>query len=375
MDCPSDHFCRSGACVVDAVSVSAGGAHTCVALVGGLAVCWGYNNVGQLGITAPSPTPPTPFTPVTVLNLRGAVAVSAGEAHTCALLTDRTVSCWGSNYLGQLGNGTLTDSNIPVPVLNATGIAAVAAGRTHTCALVSTGGVICFGNNQKGQLGDGTTTNSMMPVAVRNITDAAAVTVGYTHSCALRAGGTVACWGWNGQGQLGNGTTDDTAVPVPVSGLSGVVAIKAGNSSDHMCALLADKTIRCWGYNGWGQVGAGGNSSTAPVTPHGLTGLSVAALAVGANHTCVLLEDRRVACWGANQVGQTGDSFTIGNPTPDPVFVAGLANPKAITASDGHTCVLLEDGGVQCWGGESKGVLGDAANTVSSPAPVFVMRW
>jgi alpha-tubulin suppressor-like RCC1 family protein len=205
--------------LTNAVAIAAGGYHTCALLADGTAKCWGYNGNGQLG----DGTFIDKNTPVTVSGLTNAVAIAGGAAHTCALLSDGTAKCWGNNAEGQLGDGgTFIEKTTPVTVSGLTNAVAIAAGSSHTCALLSDGTVKCWGRNDYGQLGDGTFIDKNTPVTVSGLTNAVAIAASDVHTCALLSDGTAKCWGNNYDGQLGDGTFTPTApygksTPVTVS--------------------------------------------------------------------------------------------------------------------------------------------------------------
>ena len=155
-----------------------------------------------------------------------AKTIAAGNVHTCALIKDGTINCWGSNEFGALGNSSTTSSFVPVAVSGISNATAISAGYYHTCAVLTSGTVRCWGYNVQGQLGNATATDSSVPVTVSGITNATIVAAGDVHTCALLQDGTVQCWGWNQYGQLGNGATGQSSVPVLVSGISKVVAIR-----------------------------------------------------------------------------------------------------------------------------------------------------
>ncbi len=335
-------------------AVSGGGQHTCALLSDGTAKCWGWNGYGQLG----DGTTAEHHTPVTVSGLTDAVAISAGTSHTCALLNDGTAKCWGWNGDGQLGDGTTADHHTPVTVSGLNNVIAINAAGNHTCALFGDGSMRCWGENSHGQLGDGTTMNRSNPVAVSNLSNAVAIGGGEYHTCAVLNDGTVRCWGFNSFGQLGDGTLISQSAPVTVSGLNNATGIAPGRSFGHTCVLLADATVKCWGFNNNGQLGDGTNvSQSSPVAVSGLS--NVIAVVIGWEHSCALLSDGTAKCWGAGYGGS-------------PVPVSGLSNAVAIATGWNHTCALLSDGSAQCWGFNGYGQLGDGTTT-DSVSPVNVL--
>jgi alpha-tubulin suppressor-like RCC1 family protein len=158
--------------------------------------------------------------PTRVLGLTGAVQLTAGGSHSCALRAGGDVVCWGSNFTGALGDGTATTRLVPTPVPALADVVEIRAASGHTCARLGSGGVRCWGWNDKGQVGDDTISSERLaPTDVVDLVDAASLTAGGYHSCALRRDGSVVCWGQNNYGQLGDGTTTNRPAPRAVRGL------------------------------------------------------------------------------------------------------------------------------------------------------------
>ena len=238
----------------DMVKIDAGYAHIAVVKNNGTLWTWGNNEDGQLGIGT-SGYLYNQSTPVQVPGLDRVNSVTAGYAHTVALLKDGSLRAWGSNRAGQLGNGTFESSANPVWVADISNIKSVSAGDYHTLALRNDGMVWAWGDNPFGQLGNNSTTPSTVPIQVAQLSNISAIASGATHSIALRNDGTVWAWGGNALGQLGDGTTKNALLPVMVSGLTNVIAIAAGHY--HSLALKADGTLWTWGENTYGQLGDG----------------------------------------------------------------------------------------------------------------------
>src|SRR5437899_2559725 len=367
--------------VSPAAAVDAGSFHICALLQDGTVRCWGLNDSGQLGDGSTNNS----STPVAVAGVGGAAAVSGGGFHSCALLGNGAVQCWGRNDSGQLGDpATTTFSSVaPVRVTGITTAIAVTAGGFHTCALLADGTVQCWGENDFGQLGNGTsdpapgtpTTFHPTPVTVSGITTAVAISAGGWHTCALLRDGTVQCWGENTYGQLGNGATiappapGRSSTPATVTGITTAIGIEAGIF--HTCAILRDGTLQCWGRNDEGRLGNGTTANSS--TPTTVSGITPAAVAPGAEHACAILRDGTLQCWGDNNWGQLGNGSAAGTASTTPATaVTGITTATAASSGAEHSCAVLQDGSVQCCARNTDGRLGNGTTT-NAFTPVTVV--
>jgi len=355
--CSAGARCEAGRCVASSLTLSLGEHHTCALLPDGVVKCWGGNFNGQLGDGSTTQN----FAPTPVALGESAVSLSVNAQHSCAVLASGGVRCWGHNPLGQLGDGTSTRRLLPVAVVGIVDAVAVSAGRSHTCALLRGGGVRCWGFNNGGQLGTGTAVSSVVPVAVIGLAGpATALAAGGGHTCAVVTDGVLQCWGINSAGQLGDGTTTNRLLPTTI-GLAGPTRA-VSTHTNHTCAIDTAGTARCWGNNFHGTIGDGGSVNVlTPTTPTGLPS-GVASISAGGTQTCAVTSDGAARCWGYNNNGQVGDDTLATRRTPSPVFGLG-AQGVAVFAGDNHSCAVLSSNAAVCWGGNWQGELGDGTTT------------
>lgn len=318
--------------------------------------------------------------PVSANPLTGMDSVSAGQSHTCSVSTDGIVKCWGNNASGQLGSGTVS-SAAPVEVTGLPAVDQVSAGNHHTCVLTVDGGVKCWGRNNAGQLGDGGSPGGSTPVDVVGLgSGVVALASGGWHTCAITAAGAVKCWGSDSFGQLGGAATDScvehlfpgpvpcSTTPIDVDGIAaGAIDIAAAFS--HSCAAMTAGSVKCWGRNHTGQLGDGTFfDRETPVDVGGLSGAPVA-ISAGFWHTCVLNSSDGLECWGANFSGQLGDGSQLNRTQA--VDVSGMTSGVAAVESGyQHTCAILLTASVKCWGHGDLGKLG--THVIQSSLPLDV---
>jgi len=354
----------------------------------GVLLGWGNNTIGTLGngTTNPNLTPSQIAVPGGAADI---VALAPGFVFTLALKADGTVLGWGTNGLGQLGDGTFTSRLTPVQTSgfgSGSGVIAIATGLSHSVAVKSDSSVWTWGSNNNSNLGNPSIVGpSNVPVSVTSLgpgSGVIAVAAGGNFTLALKADGTVWGWGNNANGQLGIGSFAVQPTPVQVKSpdatgfLTGIIALSAPPSGPFALALKSDGTVWAWGLNTNGQLGNGTTmTSNLPVQVQGLTQIVAidAAGAAGNQHSLALRSDGAVFAWGSNANGQLG----TGNNTPSavPVTVAGVAAGSGVvdvSGANGFSLARKADGSVLAWGDNSSGQLGD--NTFfGSPSPVTVV--
>jgi alpha-tubulin suppressor-like RCC1 family protein len=327
-----------------------------------------------------------------------AKAIATGNGHTCAILNDDTVKCWGLNYYGELGYDDTTYRGNTPGSMAALGTVYLGAGRTakaitvggvHTCVILDDKSVKCWGDNDSGQLGYDDTARrgnkrgdmaALMPVNLGVGRSAKAIATGNQHTCAILDDNNVKCWGSNNSGQLGYDSTTywgDTAGSMATletvnlgTGRS-AKAIAVGNT--HTCVILDNNSVKCWGANSVGQLGYGDTTdrgdTVGSMTELGAvnlgSGRSALSITTGDEHTCVILDDNSVKCWGANSFGQLGYGDTTDRgDTAGGMAALGAVNlgsgrsAQSIVAGPLQTCAILDNNTVKCWGRNTDAQLG-----------------
>ena len=358
-------------------NISAGYDHSCGILYNGTAMCWGKGEYGRLG----NGLTDDQLTPVTV-NLpagRTAVSISAGDEHTCAILDDGRAVCWGLGSYGMLGNDDVTIQTNPVYVTMSSErtFTGISAGANHSCALLDNGSAVCWGYGASGRLGNGIITNWATPQYVNLPAGrtATSISAGYSHSCATLDNGSAVCWGAGSYGKLGNGDNGGNPQTNPVFANLGAAQRTATSiivGGGHTCAILDDGSVSCWGSGVNGSLGDGEDGdSTSPIQVDIPSGRTVTGLTSDNNHNCAILDNGSAVCWGSGQFGKMGNGRTTDQFTPDYITPPDGRTVISIDAGNEHLCAVMDNGSAVCWGYGSEGALGDGLNT-GHASPVFV---
>ena len=383
--------------------------HSAVLFKNGTVKCWGFNDYGQLGYGDTEDRGDEPgemgsnLPTVDLGTGRTVKKITAGDNHNIVILDNGTVKCWGDNQFGQLGygdtiqrgdnSGEMGDA-LPIVDLGAGRTAIqIAAGRCHTVVLLDNQTVKCWGLNIYGQLGYGDTTwrgdnpgemgNNLLPVDLGTGRTAVQIAAGGDSSFVLLDNGTVKCWGNNGHGQLGYGDKIDRGDNsgemgnnlLPVDLGTGRTAIQITAGENFAAVLLDNGTVKCWGFNGNGQLGYEDNEDrgdepgemggSLPTVNLGL-GLNPVQISAKYRHSMVLFDNGSIKSWGFNEFGSLGygdtenrgdDPGEMGNNLFTIDLGLGLRARKIFTGGY-HSIILLDNGTVKCWGDNSYGELG-----------------
>ena len=346
--------------------IAAGDKHTCAIAVNDTIWCWGDNSFSQLGSS--DFLEDLSLVPVQTAALPGsriAERIVAGANHTCVLATDGTVWCWGQNGNGNLGDGSFSTQGDPRQALLGTTAVMIAAGGSTTCAALSNNTLKCWGKGNSGQIGNNLSLlSNATPVDTPVSFTVAHLEIGSTHSCAISTIGVAWCWGEFTNGRLGTTAMSNAANPTATALLGGVASEVAAGGT-HTCVLLTNGTVTCFGYNDMGQLGqtptqpASSNSTPTVVT----LAATATHVSVGKQFTCALLSTAAVRCFGDNASGQLG-SGSSGSARNTPNEVTELTGTVVdVVAGAAHACAVMSTGEVRCWGFNDSGQLGIGTNS------------
>ena len=343
-----------------AETLSAGEDHTCILKSNGKAYCWGSNSVGQLG----NGTTKSSMTPVAVSGGIRFKSISTDWDHTCGVSVDDEAYCWGRGRYGRLGNGSSENSLTPTAVSGGLSFASVNSGLAHTCGITTDGDAFCWGRGEDGILGNNSVQSSPVPVPVSGGHSFGSLNAGSATTCGITTDGDAYCWGASDFGALLGQGGDDRDRKLAPGRVAGDFDFKPGSISvglDHVCAIsTADKAV-CWGRGRYGKLGIGSGDGLGVIenlmTPREVKGnLSFASITTGVFQTCGITTDGKAYCWGRNGSGQLGDGTTT--MRVEPVAVSADLSFKAITIGVDHACGISSNDETYCWGDGAGGKLG-----------------
>lgn len=364
-----------------ATSIGQDSGHTCAVTNDGAVSCWGRDHRGQVG-DGQFITTGAPFgvpSPVRVMSLATASSVSLGERHSCALLRDHSMWCWGWDQDDQLGGAVLPSASAqPLEVVQwssdftstspLTGAMQLAAGGWASSMIDGAGTAWSWGANY-GAWSDANCTTSSCQAFQLPCGALRTVATGIFYGCAITTDDRVECWGQNTYDRIGAAVAA-TPTPIEIALPAAASAISIGFG--HTCAVLTDGSAWCWGWNEFGQLGNAAVTATASATPVQVAIDNVAEISVGGAHTCAVKHDGSAWCWGFDSAGQLGNGTTTRSPQPIPTQVVALGtHVSAIRAGDLMTCAIDDTHHLWCWGDNTFGQLGTGSFAPSTlPAEV-----
>jgi alpha-tubulin suppressor-like RCC1 family protein len=405
--CLAGEICQGGSCVCGISALSGGHYTTCgvrsdqrVVCTSqfNAAKCWGGQNSDGTTAGGCGGSNDVGFlTPWAIPGLTSAASFASGGDFGCALKTDGTVWCLGSNNEGKLGNGEAVPSPkaMPVQVMISpsptpaplSGVKQIAAGGNHACALTNGGDVYCWGRNDEGQLGNpnGNSEWAVKMTLPGGLSGVKKVVCGWDHTLAIAGDDRVWCWGSNGNDECG--TAPGGASPAPIVELSNVTDVSSTLRTS--CALRSDQTAHCWGHNPHGQTSVDPTQSTQFPSPTPVPVSNVTHIAAGHGHTCARTSAGAVFCWGRNMKGQLGNGTqdfvtksSIGGssepqaPSPSPQRVllpdGTPLVAKSVTASHQTSCAVVgASDHPYCWGMNKKGQAGGSEINSTYARPIL----
>jgi RHS repeat-associated protein len=325
----------------------------------------GANGVGQLG----DGTATERHTPESILGLHGVRSIASGSNSLGAGSNDTLAVTWsgqlwgtGANSNGELGNGTTTGRSQFEQVSGLSGVVGAAEGANFSLAVESNGNVYSWGRNTNGELGLGNTTEEHTPQQITALSNVTQVAATNESSFALESSGTVWSWGYDGHGQLGDGKTTSETSPHEVPGLTGVTQLAAGHQ--FVIAVKSNGTVWSWGANSGGKLGDGTTTEKlSPVQVKALEGVDIVQVAAGKSFAAAISQGGALYVWGSNSNGQFGNGKEGSTEESDvPIQVTGVTGVTQIAAGDVSLAAVV-NGGVEVWGGDSDGQLGNGATT------------
>ena len=347
--------------------VSAGN-HVCAIKQDDTLWCWGPNTNGRTGFNTGAGNTVVP----TRVNLDTWKSVSAAEggttAHTCAIKSDDSLWCWGSNANGRTGlNTAIGDTLDPVQV-SVGPWASVSAGPSHTCAIDNLGVLHCWGANDSAQLASGVLGGDvLLPTAIAEGGHWSMVQTGARHTCALTNGGVFKCWGDNSNSFFGNGESITLKFPKEVTVAGATKSIGLGG--DHSCAISESQKLHCWGSNANGRTGLNNTVSYTPMPVEVDGGGNWKEIAAGFTHTCGIKVDDTLWCWGQNDSGRTGLNIAGPSNTLVPTQISGGGSWKDVAIGFQGSCGIKSDDTLWCWGYNANGSLGSGTSGGSYLVP------
>lgn len=340
---------------------------------------WGMNEQAQLGLGDTSNKPAATLIPLGLgLTIR---QIYTNGTSSVALLTDGTVKSWGSNAFSQLGVGDTVTRTSPTAVNLGEGVTAkeIIVGGNAYCAILNDDTLSCWGKNSYGELGQ-VSGNLSSPTAVnlgtgRTVKKVIMTKADNNSTCAILDDDTVRCFGYNGQGQLGDTTTTDRSNPITPALGDGKTAKDimffsntATPDSTVTCAILNDDSLSCWGYNANGRLGVGDTTNKLTPTATGLTVKKVYGSMSGS--LCAILSDSTVKCWGQNNAYQVGDTTLTDRTSPVAVtFPSAKPVKELVLGNLNSNYAIHTDGTLSAWGNNFRGQLGVGSNDASKSSP------